>query len=76
MDNIDKDLLERRLAEQIIYKESLEEKNLRVKELESEIQYLRRTLNSILSSPKPQSIQAHAQTAPSHKNEVPLRWRF
>ena len=65
----ERDQLSRRLAEQELFRQALTEKKDRVAELESEVKYLRRTLNDILAAPRPQPAYAPARTS------VPRRWQ-
>lgn len=64
------DQLERRLAEQELFRQALEAKTDRLTELEAEVKYLRRTLNEFLSTPRP----AYAP-APARVHPVPRRWQ-
>jgi predicted RecB family endonuclease len=65
----ERDQLSRRLAEQELFRQALEEKRERVAELESEVKYLRRTLNDVLAAPRPQPAYAPMRTS------VPRRWQ-
>ncbi len=74
MNEFEKDFRDLRLAEQAILKESLDAKNERLEELESEVRYLRRLLNDLLAAPRPQ-LQASPQLAQGGGKDVPRRWR-
>ena len=76
MDEWDKDLLDLRLAEQAIAKESLEAKKIRIQELETEVRYLRRLLNELLAVPRPQSSPVPSPASPGTSPEIPRRWRM
>jgi len=66
------DELERRLAEQDIFRQSLGTKQERIEELESEVRYLRDLLNSALAVPRTQLAPAAPQ--PRRLTPVPKRW--
>lgn len=66
----DRDQLERRLAEQDLFRQALTAKQERLTELEAEVKYLRRTLNEFLTTPRP----AYAP-APARVTTVPRRWQ-
>lgn len=66
----ERDQLERRLAEQEVFRQALAAKQERVAELEAEAKYLRRTLNEFLAAPRP----AYAP-APARAPVVPRRWK-
>lgn len=66
----ERDQLERRLAEQGLFRQALAAKDERLKELEAEVKYLRRTLNEVLTAPRP----AYAP-APARTGHVPRRWQ-
>ncbi len=71
----ERDLLELRLAEQALYRQSLEDKDARLRELETEARYLRRLLNEMLAVPRPQP-QPLPQAVPARAGgDVPRRWR-
>lgn len=63
--------LELRLAEQAILKQSLEEKGLKIRDLESEVRYLRDLVNEMVVAPRPQAAPAIRRRPGS----VPHRWR-
>jgi hypothetical protein len=65
----EQDTLDRRLAEQELFQQTLEAKTDRLKELEAEVAYLRRTLNDVLAAPRPAYAPAPARTT------VPRRWQ-
>ena len=68
------DVLTLRLAEQALYKQSLEEKDERVKELDSEVRYLRNLLHSLTAVPRP--ALAASKTLPLPKAApTPQRWK-
>lgn len=68
-DNEEKWQLDRRLAEQDLFRQACAAKNERLAELEAEVRYLRRTLNDVLAAPRPQRAYAPAKPAP-----LPRRW--
>jgi hypothetical protein len=68
---VERSLLERRLAEQDILRQSLEEKNAKIKELEVEVRTLRDLLNSAVVSQRPAYAPA---VQPQRRFEVPRRW--
>ena len=61
-------LKELRLSEQEILRQSLEEKNRRIRDLESEVRYLKDLIRHPVAMPKP-------QYAPARRTDpVPRRW--
>ncbi len=66
---LERDALDRRLAEQELFRQALTAKADRLAELEAEVTYLRRTLNDALGAPR----QAYAP-APARRTAVPRRW--
>jgi len=75
MNAVEKDILERRLAEQALFKETLELKNARLEELESEVRYLRRLLNEMLAAPRPAAAPAPKREQALPREGIPSRWR-
>ena len=71
---LEQEIRELRLAEQALMGEALKDKAARLAELESEVTYLRRTLNDLLSVPRiaPAAAPAPARTRPV--GSVPRRW--
>lgn len=69
-DERDRHELERRLAEQALFRQALAARHDRLVELEAEVKYLRRTLNDALAAPRP----AYAP-APARTHAVPRRWK-
>jgi predicted RecB family endonuclease len=65
----ERDELERRLAEQDLFRQVVVDKNERLEELEAEVKYLRQTLRDVLTAPRPAYAPARARV-PS----VPRRW--
>jgi outer membrane murein-binding lipoprotein Lpp len=66
------DNLERRLAEQAIFRQSLEERNAKIRDLESKVRYLTDLMNSLAAAPRP---KAAGETAARTVLPVPRRWR-
>jgi hypothetical protein len=62
--------LERRLAEQEVFRQVLAAKTERLAELEAEVTYLRRTLNDVMATPRVQPAYA-----PARRGETPRRWK-
>jgi hypothetical protein len=78
MEELEQDARDLRLAEQEIFRQTLEEKTTRLTELEAEVRYLRRTLNDMLAVrvPQPQLAPATRTTAPTGTTgHMPRRWR-
>jgi hypothetical protein len=77
MNQWEADLLELRLAEQALYKQSLTDKDARLREQETEIRYLRRLLNEVTAAPRPAPVLAGASTAVPvlAGGNVPRRWK-
>lgn len=76
MDELEKNVRELRLAEQAILKEALEKKDARIRELETEAVYLRRTLNEALAVPRAAvALAATAGPARPVRGETPRRWK-
>ena len=69
----ERDQLERRLAEQEVFRQALTAKTERLAELEAEVTYLRRTLNELLAAPRPQPQPAYApaRKAPASSRTCP-----
>ena len=74
MDTQERDDLVRRLAEQAIAREALEEKIERIRELEAEVKYLRTLLNEAMAVPKA-VLATNRPAAPKGNFYVPLRWK-
>jgi hypothetical protein len=74
---LEEDVRTLRLAEQGVYRQSLETKAARIGELEAEVRYLRRLLNEMLAAPKPQPLPLVAATAPLARSAgaPPRRWK-
>jgi hypothetical protein len=73
MDPSGDDVRQLRLAEQAILKQSLDDKNERIEELEREVKYLRNVLNSALAVPKAQPAPGPAGS-PKKSGPIPRRW--
>lgn len=75
-EELEQDLRDLRLAEQAILKEALEERGVRLKDLEAEVTYLRRLLNELTAVPRLTPAPALATAAPRRRPvEMPRRWR-
>jgi hypothetical protein len=74
---LEEDVRTLRLAEQGVYRQSLETKAARIGELEAEVRYLRRLLNEMLAAPKPQPLPLVAATGPLARSAgaPPRRWK-
>lgn len=72
MNNLEKDYLELRLAEQEILRQSLDEKNEKIKDLERELETMRNMLNSAVMAPRPAYAPAPARSPKA--GPVPRRW--
>ena len=68
----EKDQLERRLAEQEVFRQTLAAKADRLAELEAEVTYLRRTLNGLLAVPRSQPAYT---PLPVRTTPLPRRWK-
>jgi hypothetical protein len=74
MEETEQTLRSLRLAEQAILKESLETQALQIKELKSEVIYLRRTLNDAFTVPRAALAVQRTGTA-SRNAPLPRRWK-
>ena len=74
---LEEDVRTLRLAEQTVYRQTLEVKAARIGELEAEVRYLRRLLNEMLAAPKPQPLPQVALAVPVGRpgGEPPRRWK-
>lgn len=74
---LEEDVRTLRLAEQGVFRQTLEVKAARIGELEAEVRYLRRLLNEMLAAPKPQPLPQVALAAPVGRlaGEPPRRWK-
>ncbi len=72
MNNLEKDYLELRLAEQEILRQSLDEKNGKIRDLERELEALRNVLNTAVLAPRPAYAPALAKSPKA--GPVPRRW--
>lgn len=76
VNDLEQDVRELRLAEQAILKEALEKKDARIRELETEAVYLRRTLNEALAVPRAAvALAGGAAPARPVRGELPRRWK-
>jgi hypothetical protein len=75
---LEADLLELRLNEQQLLKQSLEDKQEKIRKLEEEARLLRDLVNSLALAPRPQVAAPQAQRAqalPLGNRIVPRRWK-
>jgi hypothetical protein len=74
---LEEDVRTLRLAEQTVYRQTLEVKAARIGELEAEVRYLRRLLNEMLAAPKPQPLPLAATVGPALRaaGTPPRRWK-